>query len=313
MATRITQLAKVILDNATLIDKHLQYKGAQIPSFDIDAPKKIDTTGPAEAARNTAISAANELSDLLKGPAEMLRPDWSELVCLRIISRLGIAKMVPVGVAVPFSDIAAKTKLPERDVRRILRCAMTRHIFYEPRSGYVTHTALSQLLAEDSKQQDIVASVVDVFWPAAVRTADAVEKWPGSEEPEQTGLSMALNPGKTMWQTFAENEEMGRRFGVFIGGTGGNDIGGAAAGDVLLEMVKWKGKVVDIGGSHGDVMVNVLRRCPEVTEAVIEDLPETVQKGRERAPADLDGRLRFQGQYVACRRPTGVLLLMGVY
>lgn len=290
MSSNIIALAKIISDNAAIVDTQLQAKGAPTPSFDVGAPKKPQTTGEAEAARNKVIAAANELSALMTGPAGLLRFDWSERMTLPIILRLGIAKAVPVGAGVEmsFADLATKVGLPERDVRRICRHAMTQHIFVEPRKGFIAHTALSQLLVEDAAQQDVTSTVAETFLPASIAAADAVAKWPGSEEPNETGFTLAHNPGKTMWQTFAETPEMGRKFGVFIGEGG--------ASEDLLQNVDWRGKIVDVGGSHGDVMVDILRNKPQVTEAVVQDLPETVAKGSERAPADLAGRLRFQAQ-----------------
>lgn len=290
MATRITQLAKLISDNAALVEQHLEQAGQPPVSLEAGAPKKPQTTGDAEASRMKVIAATEELRDLMTGPAGLLRFDWTEHMSLRLVSRLKLAELVPVGGENTFAAIAKTTGLPERDVRRIMRHAMTRHVFHEPRKGIVAHTAMSQLLAEDSQQRDILATVSDLFWPAALHTTDAVEKWPGSEEPNQTGFSMSIGQGgeKTMWQALAEDPEKGRRFGVYIGEGG--------AEEPLLNMVEWKGEVVDVGGSHGDVMVDILRKRPAVTSAIVQDLPETVAKGEERAPKDLEGRLKFQAQ-----------------
>lgn len=288
MATKITQLAKIISENAELIEKHLQSKGEPEPSFDINAPKKPNTTDEAEGARMKAISAANEFSDLLKGPADLIRYDWTENSSLRLLLRFDIPKVVPVGKEVPFSEIAAKTKLPERDVKRILRHAMCRHYFHEPRKGFVAHTALSQLLAEDEHQQAIASTVTDVLTPALLKTADAVKAHPGSEEAEEAGFSQYFNPGKSMWETFSENPEMGKKFGVFIGEAGANES--------LLEGVDWTGKIVDIGGSHGDAMIDVLRRHEGVTKVVVQDLGDVVAAGKERMPKELEGRLVLQEQ-----------------
>ena len=92
-----------------------------------------------------------------------------------------------------------------------------------------------------------------------------------------------------MWQRFSEDQEMGRRFGVFIGEGGANES--------LLNDVQWSGKVVDVGGSQGDVLIDVLKRHPQVTEAVVQDIADVVAAGQKRAPAELKDRLRFQTQY----------------
>lgn len=292
MSSRISQLAKIISDNTSLIEKHLQEQGAPSPSLGLDAPKALATTGHAETLRIEAIAAASELGDLLKGPAELIRYDWTEHSSLRLILRLKIPSMVPIGhgAEIPFSEIAQKTALPERDVCRILRHGMCRHIFVEPRKGFVAHTAISRLLAEDEQQHAIASTVTQVLEPALLHTADAVQKFPGSEEAKESAFSYVNNPGKSMWETFSEQPEVGRRFGVFIGEAGLNES--------LLSGVDWKGVVVDIGGSHGIAMIGVLNRHPEVDKVVIQDLPDVIAEGKQRAPLDLleNGRLEFQPQ-----------------
>lgn len=200
MSSRISQLAETIEQNTATIEEYLQSKGIPSPSLGYDAPKALATTGDAEALRIQTISAANELSDLLKGPAELIRYDWTEHASLRLILRLGIPSMVPLGSdsQVSFSELAQRTALPERDVRRILRHGMCRHIFTEPRKGYVSHTAISRLLREDEQQVAIASTVADVLEPALLHTADAVQKFPGSEEARESAFSLVNSPGKSM-------------------------------------------------------------------------------------------------------------------
>ena len=297
MSSRVVQLAKIISESTALFEDYLQRTGVPTPSLGIDAPKKLATTKDvdAEAARIQVIAAANELSDLLKGPAELIRHDWTEHASLRLILRLNIPSLVPVGSEVSFLDIASKTGLPELDIRRILRHAMCRHIFVEPRKDYVAHTAISRLLAEDDHQRAIASTIANVMEPSLVHTTDTMEKYPGSEEITGTGFSHAMNreKSKSMWETFTENPEMGRQFGVFISEKASNDS--------LLTGVDWKGVVVDIGGSHGSAMIDVLNsKKHSVDKAVIQDLPEPVKAGKLRAPKELleTGRLDFHAQYV---------------
>lgn len=86
---------------------------------------------------------------------------------------------------------------------------------------------------------------------------------------------------------------MGRQFGVFIGEAGLNES--------VLSGVDWKGIIVDIGGSHGTAMIDVLnQKHHNVDKVVIQDLPEVVEAGLQRVPKDLldTGKIEFQPQYV---------------
>ena len=66
---------------------------------------------------------------------------------------------------------------------------MTKHIFQEPRPGVVAHTALSRLLAEDARLLQWVGANTEEMWPACVRAVDAMVRYPGSEEPNETVTS----------------------------------------------------------------------------------------------------------------------------
>lgn len=97
-----------------------------------------------------------------------------------------MAHSFPVGSEASFGDIAATTGLNESVVRRIIRHAIVKKIFKEPRLGVVAHNAVSRLLAEDQVIHDWVAASCDDLWQAAAQTCNAMTRFPGSEEPNQT-------------------------------------------------------------------------------------------------------------------------------
>jgi hypothetical protein len=76
------------------------------------------------------------------------------------------------------------------DVTRFLRCAIARHVFKEPRKGIIVHTAASKLLLNNPMVEHWILNVAQEFWPSVTRMVDATEKWPGSEEPNE---SVSLN------------------------------------------------------------------------------------------------------------------------
>ena len=63
---------------------------------------------------------------------------------------------------------------------------MTKHIFSEPRKGFVAHTAASRVLAEDEQMVDWVGASTGELWQAAGQTVNAMVKFPGSQEPNET-------------------------------------------------------------------------------------------------------------------------------
>ena len=84
-----------------------------------------------------------------------------ELIGIQAIIRYKLATSFPVHEEVTFEHIAQKCQLPETEVRRLLRFAMTQRIFQESRQGYVQHTAASKLLAQDSELNDWLGASTD--------------------------------------------------------------------------------------------------------------------------------------------------------
>ena len=105
---------------------------------------------------------------------------------MQAISQFKIASTFPVGEEASFGQISKACGLNESDLRRLLRHATTKHIFIEPRKGYVGHTAASKLLAEDQQMSDWVGASTGELWQAASQTINAMVKFPGSQEPNQT-------------------------------------------------------------------------------------------------------------------------------
>ncbi len=67
-----------------------------------------------------------------------------------------------------FEALSAKCGLNEIDLRRLLRYAMSNHIFQE-RDGKVVHTAATKVLATNEKMRDIVGIMTEEMFPGATR------------------------------------------------------------------------------------------------------------------------------------------------
>jgi len=112
---------------------------------------------------------------------------------MQAIGRFNMATSFPIHEEATFAQISKKCGIGELDVRRILRHAMTQRIFCEPRKGVVAHTAVSRLLVEDSQMADWVGASTDELWQAASQTVNAMEKYPGSQEPNETVYPVSKN------------------------------------------------------------------------------------------------------------------------
>lgn len=63
---------------------------------------------------------------------------------------------------------------------------MTYYIFREPSPGIVAHTSTSKLLSEMPMLRQLVGFMAGEMAPSASRMVDAMQKWPGSEEPNES-------------------------------------------------------------------------------------------------------------------------------
>ncbi|KAI0190559.1 S-adenosyl-L-methionine-dependent methyltransferase [Astrocystis sublimbata] len=295
--SRIVELANRIASNTTKVNDYLLQHGLPLPSFDVTGPR--DTLIPKdevelESSRVAVIDDTLELRRLILGPREYLMSyTHDELISQQAITRYRIAHSFPVGEETSFADIAAATGLEQGLVRRFIRHAIVKDIFSEPRPGVVVHNAVSRLLAEDQVIHDWVGASTDDLWQAAAQTCNALDKWSGSQEPNETGFSVANGTENSVYMEFSQFPERARRFGnamrSFTEGTGFEL-------DHVVQNFPWGdlkgGTVVDVGGSQGFASFAIARQFPSV-KCVVQDLEPVVAAAEKERPSELADRVEF--------------------
>ncbi|KAK7730360.1 hypothetical protein SLS53_009060 [Cytospora paraplurivora] len=285
MATsRIVELSSRIAANTAKLNEYLLAHNLPTPSFEENGPQ--DTLVPkdeleTEAARVAIIDDTQELRQVL------MNGQHDELISQQAITRFRLAHSFPVGQESSFADIAAVSGLQEVNVRQIIRHAIIKGIFSEPRTGVIAHNAVSRLLAEDQVIHDWVGASTDDLWQAAAQTCNALAKYPGSQEPNETastrpfrmqeGFALANQTHESIYVEFSKFPERARRFGnamrSFTEGTG-----------FELDHV--------VGGSQGFVSFAIARRFP-LLSFVVQDLEPVVASAQKEAPTDLADRVKF--------------------
>ncbi|KNG86926.1 O-methyltransferase [Aspergillus nomiae NRRL 13137] len=244
-------------------------------------------------ARESAIEATYELHHLLLGPLGLLFSCPGEqlfLLSLQYIYRHKIAPQIPIEGTITFEELAQVTNLNIKDLTRFLRVAISRHVFYEPRKGVIGHTAASKLLVNNPMVEAWLLNIAEEYWPAFTRTVDATEKWPGSEEPNETGYSLAFN---TNMNPFDEISKDPRRQAQFITAMRFSHLHPAYHLSHLLDNYDFgtgEGTIVDIGGSHGEVSTEIAARYPQI-RCIVQDLPNTIANWAMRVPEGLQDRV----------------------
>ncbi|KAI1771117.1 S-adenosyl-L-methionine-dependent methyltransferase [Hypoxylon cercidicola] len=288
---KIIELSSLIAKKTAIVNDYLVSNNLPTPSLDADAlwsiPIPEDATEVKEA-RMAVMDACSELKALMTGPKELLRFKWTAYVSVKAILRFKLDKSFPVGEHTSFEAMSKFSGLNVMNVRRIVRHAIINHHFFrEDIPGVITHSALTAVLAGDELMRNSLIVELDEFWPAGVKTADAMEKWPNSEESNQTGFTLANNSDKSMYDILAENPDRAERFGKYFSQPN-------ESADGLLDNYPWKGKetMVDVGGSHGSVAISIAQRFPNM-KCIVQDLPDTASEGASRLPASLQDRVTF--------------------
>ncbi|KAH9905813.1 S-adenosyl-L-methionine-dependent methyltransferase [Xylariomycetidae sp. FL2044] len=306
--SRIAALAARISANTTKVDEYLAANSLPPLSFDADAPPQFpgqNKDPDIETARQSVITDTLELNQLMRGPREHLfsyHP--AHLLSQLAIVRFDLARLVPLddgggggGGEATFASLAAATGLGEAHLRRLLRHAISQRVFREPRPGVVSHTAASRLLAEDRDVADWVRWAADECWPAAYHACEAMARWPGSEEPNQTGFALANRTDLGLFEYLATQPERAARFAA------GMRLYAARPDlDVRHLVAGWNwgdlpagATVVDVGGSHGAAAIALARAYPSLgLEVVVQDIDaQTIEAADARKPADVGARVRY--------------------
>ena len=230
---------------------------------------------------------------------------FNDLLSLRFIYHYKIPQYVPTNGSISYADIARASDLDEVLLRRFIQAAMVNRVFSEPQVDHVQHTAISRLLKEDTEAMDTVGFLLEDLAPASTKVIEALKRWPGSGEPNETGFNIENETSDPFYLELAKVPERSRRFG---GGmrfmTRGSlyDIGHLIHGYNWKALDKPGAIVVDIGGGHGGVS-RALANATSNLRLIVQDLPGTIQEGKSLLPKNLEERVAFMSHDFFTEQP----------
>ncbi|KAL9123433.1 MAG: hypothetical protein Q9187_000003 [Circinaria calcarea] len=299
--TRVAELTSMIAEHTAHIDNYLASQGLPTPSFDANAPPDQPFPDSVAASREIVLGATDELHSLILGPIGLLTYPYvcstrrskssttmwltqcanyqhNHFISLHAIYRFDIASSFPEGQdEASYDEIARACGLSEPDTRRILRSAMTHHIFRESRKGIVAHTTASKMLAVNPSMRGWVGMVLEDMWPSAAQ-----------------GFNIAFDTQEPLFTVLAKNPSRAQRFAEAMSYF---STGGGYEPQYLLDNYPWaslgKATVVDVGGSYGSVSIALAQQFPSL-RCVVQDRPEVVVDGPARIPPELTDRVSFQ-------------------
>jgi hypothetical protein len=166
---------------------------------------------------------------------------------------------------------------------------MTFHIFSEPSPGVVAHTASSKALAEFPPLESFIGFLAEECLPASTRLVDAMQKWPDSEEPNETGFALSYATDVPMMEAISVDsrraQQMGNAMG-FLDSRPGDNV------RHLIDNFPWGNTrlLVDVGGAKGTVGIEIAGYIPGLT-VVVQDKPEVIKD--TTVPKDVRGRVQL--------------------
>ncbi|KAI0880245.1 S-adenosyl-L-methionine-dependent methyltransferase [Annulohypoxylon maeteangense] len=288
---RIVELSSTIARETAKLDSFFTENGLPTPSLEADALWTLpipESAKDLQMSRVAIMEACTELKALVTGPKTLLRSDWTAYSSVKTIIRFNLDKSFPIGESTSFEAMSSFSGLSVSNIQRIVRHAIINHnLFLEKTPGVITHSILTAITASDEMARAALLVELDEFWPAATKLADALQKWPNSEENTETGFNLAHNTDKSMYETFAEDPARAENFGKYF-------FADIDPPNLLPDNYPWKGDetVVDVGGSHGSMSISLAKRFPNM-KCIVQDLKVHVEEGAARLPAELKDRVTF--------------------
>jgi hypothetical protein len=177
------------------------------------------------------IAATEELNALAMDPKESLRyisrnvstttiskehhqtpQKTADSLSLHAVYAFKMADAVPLTGSASCQEVSRNvhsltgTYVSPVNIRRFIQHA-TNGLLCEPKSGFVAHSSISRLLNEtvDPQLNAWRGAMTEGLFPAVADVVGAMRKWPGSEQPFETGVNFAYNQ-QLPWFDFLQTD-----------------------------------------------------------------------------------------------------------
>ncbi|KAL1851061.1 hypothetical protein Daus18300_012670 [Diaporthe australafricana] len=271
---RMVELAAQISTSVSELQERLTAHGAPSPSWAENSPESL----PVDVfnLRDAVLDASAELHELLLEPLMLIFKfaSISNLVSIDAISRYHIPDMIPSGGQISFGDIAEKTGLEKREVKRLVTNAISMRILRSPEPEMVAHTKISKFLTIPYFNSWVNFESKDT-WPATTR-------------------GFALANGESVFEVLATDPSRAMRFAGAMQAL--EHVPGYALNDVL-KAYDWNSlgdvSIAHVGGQRGDVAMKLAENFGNL-KFLVQDSAMIVQGAELDVPAKLKGRVEFQ-------------------
>jgi predicted O-methyltransferase YrrM len=205
------------------------------------------------------------------------------------MAKFKMASAFPVSETTTIPKLAEASGLDNEDCTRLVRHAVASRLFLEPSPGVISHSGMSNAIANVPLLREWVEETCENMWSSGSFIVPAMEKFPGSEEPGQSAYSLSRKTDLSFFEDLG-TDATGAKAKRFADAMSFFQAGPAMQTSLIVDNYDWKSykTIVDVGGSHGAVMIELAKQNPEM-KCVVQDLPEVISG----APKDIE-RVDFQ-------------------
>ncbi|KXT03925.1 hypothetical protein AC578_9275 [Pseudocercospora eumusae] len=292
-------LAAQVAQEAQLLTSYLNENGYYQPEFNQGGFTEFDELPPdIEASRKRLQAAAKAVHDLAAGPEQYMRnlaKSYHDSTTLRWLLHFKVFEAIPLGrgEAIAYSELARKCRVTDEHVlRRIVKYAITNHVFCEPSRDEVAHTAFSAVLVRDAVLRAEIEFEVEEGLAVAANLVEAHEKWSmGDGRRNRAAFQIANGTDLEVGEFYAQDGMEGRREG-FLAARPDEGV----EEECLMKAYAWEQvkRIVDVGGSKGETAVALAKRFPGLRIMVV-DSEAIIDVGTENLPEDLERKVYFVG------------------
>ncbi|EME87808.1 uncharacterized protein MYCFIDRAFT_75643 [Pseudocercospora fijiensis CIRAD86] len=291
-------LAVQVTQEAQRLTTFFNENGYYQPDFKQGGFTEFDELPPEiEASRKRLQAAAKAVQDLAAGPERYVRSlarSYHDSTTLRWLIHFKIPEAIPLGrgESITYSELAKKREVDENILRRIVKYAITNHIFHEPSGDVVAHTAYSAILVTDAELRAEIDFEVEEGLSVAVNLVEAHEKWSMSDGRRNRAAFQVANETDLEVGEFYEQDVMEERRAVFSAARPDEGV----EEECLMKAFSWEKvkRVVDVGGSKGETAIALANTFPGLRIMVV-DSEARIDDGRESLPEDLERKVYFVG------------------
>ncbi|KAH0843179.1 putative O-methyltransferase [Fonsecaea pedrosoi] len=272
-----------------------QVGDGQPGSFDIplSAPPEIN------AAKASLLESTMLMQQLVMSATDVQQQMTlytQQMAAIRWICRFDVATHVPPSGTVSYETLAATAHVPQGELMRISRMAMTAGFFQEPVQGRIGHTPTSRDLSSSSPVHDTFLFMSETGHSIVSKMPEMTEAnlklGPGAKP--KTAFNIAMNTDMPFFKYIMSNPTLAKQQAAHM-----KTIVAAEESHIrhTVSGYDWGSlpqgaKIVDLGGSTGHVSIAIARAVPHL-KFVVQDLPQVLSQ-RPSVPADLGDRVVFE-------------------